>query len=206
MLIIGLTGGIASGKTLVSDTFADLGAPVVDADLLAREVVAIGSDGLQGLAHLFGEQIIETTDGSLNRTALRDIIFKDPQARKQVDALLHPKIRALSDERIQAHADAKHPYLIYAVPLLVETGQVERFDRVVVVDIPVSMQIQRLMSRDENTEDEARRIIESQASQEQRLAVADDVIDNSGTVESTLNQVAALHKQFTDKSGNAPKV
>lgn len=197
MLVIGLTGGIASGKTLVSDSFAELGAPIVDADLLAREVVAPGSDGLKGLVELFGEQIIEA-NGSLNRKSLRTLIFKDPSARKDVDALLHPMIRALSDERIQTHLNDHHPYLIYAVPLLVETKQMERFDRIVVVDVPVSMQMQRLMSRDNNTEAEAKRTVESQASQEQRLAVADDVIDNSGSIESTVKQVQALHEKFTN--------
>ena len=221
MHVIGLTGGIASGKTLVSDTFAELGAPVVDADLLAREVVAPGSQGLQALVELFGEKIITSSEkldtasdnenddassdpsgngnknGSLDRAALREIIFQDPDARKQVDALLHPMIRTLSDERIKLLTHGQHPYLIYAVPLLVETGQADRFDRIVVVDVPVSIQIQRLMARDDSNEDEARRIIESQASQAQRLAVANDVVDNSGTVEHTVEQVKALHKKFS---------
>lgn len=197
MLVVGLTGGIASGKTLVSDTFAELGAPIVDADLLAREVVAPGSAGLQGLVDLFGDEIIDPGPAAtLNRAALRGLIFENPAARKQVDTLLHPLIRTLSDQRIQSHASSRHPYLIYAIPLLVETGQAERYDRIVVVDVPVSMQIQRLMSRDNNTEDAARRIIDSQASQEQRLAIADEVIDNSGTKESTVSQVKALHQKF----------
>ena len=196
MLVVGLTGGIASGKTLVSDTFAELGAPIVDADLLAREVVAPGSEGLQGLIDLFGNEIIDPAAATLNRAALRSLIFKNPAARKQVDTLLHPLIRTLSDQRIQSYASSRHPYLIYAIPLLVETGQAERYDRIVVVDVPVSMQIQRLMSRDNNTEDAARRIIDSQASQEQRLAIADEVIDNSGTKESTVSQVKALHQKF----------
>ena len=199
MLVIGLTGGIASGKTLVSDTFASMGAPIVDADLLSREVVAPGSEGLQGLVDLFGGDIIDNSShGSLNRAALRNIIFKNPAAREQVDALLHPMIRRLSDERIQSHLSSDHPYLIYAVPLLVETGQVSRFDSIIVVDIPVSMQLERLISRDDTTEEQARRIIESQASREQRLAIANDVIDNSKTKEFTVSQIKALHQQFSE--------
>ena len=107
-------------------------------------------------------------------------------------------IRSLSDERIQSHLSSDHPYLIYAVPLLVETGQVSRFDSIIVVDIPVSMQLERLISRDDTTEEQARRIIESQASREQRLAIANDVIDNSKTKEFTVSQIKALHQQFSE--------
>ena len=199
MLVIGLTGGIASGKTLVSDTFAELGAPIVDADLLAREVVEPGSDGLNGLVELFGSDIIDQ-NAMLDRAALRTLIFNNPKAREKVDALLHPMIRALSEKRIHQLQENRHPYIIYAVPLLVETGQMERFDRIVVVDVPVSLQVQRLMSRDDSTEEQAKRIIKSQASQQQRLAVADEVVDNSGTIESTVSQVQALHEQFTNAS------
>ncbi len=199
MLVIGLTGGIASGKTLVSDSFAELGAPIVDADLIAREVVAPGSDGLQGLTQQFGNDILNES-GDLNRSVLRDIIFKDTSARKKVDALLHPLIRTVSEQRIAEHRMQKPAYVIHAIPLLVETGQSDRFNRIAVVDVPVSMQLMRLMSRDNTTAESAQRIIGSQASRDERLAVADDVIDNSGSIESTKAQVTALHEQYKNLS------
>ncbi len=197
MRLIGLTGGIASGKTLVSDRFAELGAPIVDADLLAREVVAPGSEGLAGLKALFSADILNA-EGALDRAALRQVIFQDPSARAQVDDLLHPLIRSLSEQRIDAHAVKNPPYLIHAIPLLVETGQTDRHDDIVVVDVPVSTQLSRLMERDGSTKEDAQRILNSQASREERLAVATFVIDNSGTVEQTIAQVNALHNKFTN--------
>lgn len=195
MRLIGLTGGIASGKTLVSDTFAELGAPIVDADLLAREAVALGSEGLAGLKTLFGADILDES-GALNRAALRQVIFQDPSARAQVDGLLHPLIRSLSEERLQAHAKKNPPYVIHAIPLLVETGQTDRHDEIVVVDVPVDIQLHRLMKRDNSTENDAQRILDSQASRDERLAVATHVIDNSGSIEQTVAQVKALHRVF----------
>jgi len=184
VLLIGLTGGIASGKTLVSDSFAELGVPIVDADLLAREAVQPGSNGLNGLIERFGERIL-ADDQSLDRGALRQIIFSDKAAREQV-----------SETRIEQLASEQHLYAIHAIPLLVETKQSERFDKIVVVDVPVSVQIDRLMSRDDTTAEGAVKIIESQASREDRLAIADHVIDNSGSVENTVSQVNALHEHF----------
>ncbi len=195
MRVVGLTGGIASGKTLVSDTFATLGAPIIDADLLAREVVAPNSDGLRGLIKLFGDNIL-SADGTLNRASLRSVIFKDMSAREQVDALLHPMIRALSEKRIKAQDELGKAYVVHAIPLLLETGQQNRYDAIVVVDVPVTLQIERLMARDDTNEADALRIINSQASREQRLAIATDVIDNSGTVEATVEQVHVLHTRF----------
>lgn len=196
MRLVGLTGGIASGKTLVSDAFAELGAPIVDADLIAREVVAPNSEGLKGLITLFGADI-QNKEGALDRKALRQVIFKDPAARAQVDGLLHPLIRSLSEQRIQEHAKQNPHYLIHAIPLLVETGQMDRHDEIVVVDVPVEMQVSRLMDRDNSSKEEAQRILDSQASRDERLAVATHVIDNSGSIENTIRQVQALHNVFT---------
>ena len=195
MRIVGLTGGIASGKTLVSDTFAKLGAPIVDADVLAREVVEPGSVGLTGLVDLFSEDIL-TRDDTLDRAELRFLIFNDDSARAQVDALLHPLIRNLSEVRIKEQAALGKSYVIHAIPLLVETDQQARYDSIVVVDVPVELQLQRLMARDDTSEADAQRIIESQATREQRLAVATDVIDNSGRVDTTIAQVEELHQRF----------
>ena len=195
MLLIGLTGGIASGKTLVSERFARNGAPVIDADLLAREVVRPGSEGLNALIAHFGTAIL-TPKGELDRAALRELIFVNPPDRQVVDGALHPRIRALSERRIDAARASGHAYAVYAVPLLVETGQVDRFDRVAVVDVPVAVQLARLMARDGGDEAQARAILAAQATREARLAVADDIIDNDGPIERTLARVDELHGRY----------
>lgn len=195
MLLVGLTGGIASGKTLVADCFTRLGVPVIDADALAREVVKPGSEGLNALVGHFSTSIL-TPDGELDRTALRHIVFANPSDRKFLDATLHPLIHQLSDARIADLQSEGHTYIIYAVPLLVETGQQARFDRIVLVDVPVSVQLNRLLQRDGSSADEATAILASQASREERLAIADDVIDNTGTVEETQAQVIQLHERY----------
>jgi len=192
VLLVGLTGGIASGKTLVSDKFASLGVPVIDADLLAREVVAKGSDGLNALTRHFTTAIL-APNGELDRAALRRIVFSNPNDREFLDKTLHPMIRSLSDSRIESCRQDGNPYAIYAVPLLVETNQQERFDKIIVVDVPVATQLSRLILRDHSDENEAKAILASQASREDRLAIADYVIDNSGLVEDTENTVETLH-------------
>lgn len=195
MFLVGLTGGIASGKSLVSDAFAKLGVPVIDADVLARDVVAPGSIGLQQLEQEFGASIL-TSDKELDRAALRDIIFSNPDHRKTVDGLLHPLIRERADQQIQDAADAGHPYAINAIPLLVETAQQARFDRVLVVDVPTQVQMTRLIQRDGGSKEKASAILDAQATRRERLAVADDVIDNSGSKEETLMRVAELHASY----------
>lgn len=195
MFLIGLTGGIASGKTLVSDTFKSLGVPVIDADVLARAAVEPDSDGLKQLSEHFGATIL-TKVGELDRAALRSLIFGDPAHRETVDSILHPIIRALSESHIEDAAKQGHAYAIYAVPLLVETTQQDRFDRILVVDIPVEVQLQRLQKRDGGTKEKAQAIIDAQATREQRLAIADDVIDNSGTQEAVRRHVAELHARY----------
>lgn len=197
MLLIGLTGGIASGKTLVSDFFTALSVPVIDADILAREVVAPGSEGLKKLIDYFSDGIL-TSNNQLDRKALREIIFKNPSDRKIVDGILHPLIRQRSEEGIARYRDQGAAYIIYAVPLLVETNQVSRFDRVLLVDVPVELQIERIVSRDNTTRDQAQAIISAQASREERIAIATDIISNDKSVDSVREHVMHLHKMYTD--------
>lgn len=195
MVIVGLTGGIASGKTLVSDTFKSLGIPIIDADILARVAVEPGSKGLNALSEHFGARIL-ASHGELDRAALRNLIFGNPDHRKTVDSILHPIIRKLADEQIDIAAKQDHPYAIYAVPLLAETGQQDRFDRIIVVDVSADTQLSRLISRDETTEAKAQAILDAQASRSARLAIADDVIDNSGTIDEVRTQVTQLHARY----------
>lgn len=202
MLLIGLTGGIASGKTLVSDYFSALGVPVIDADILAREIVEPGSKGLNKLIGYFTTTIL-TSNGELDRTALREIIFKNPTDRKIVDGFLHPLIRQRSDECIAQYRDQGAAYIIYAVPLLVETNQASRFDRVLLVDVPVGLQLERIMSRDNSTLEQAQAIIDAQASRRERQAVATDTIRNDSSIESVHEQVNALHETYLQLAKNS---
>lgn len=195
MLLIGLTGGIASGKTLVSDCFAELGATVLDADVLAREVVQPGSKGLNALIGYFTTAIL-TPKGELDRAALRRIVFSNPPDRAFLDKTLHPLIRELSDQRINEAREQRQAYLIYAVPLLLETDQQKRFDRIIVVDVPESLQLQRLALRDGGSIDVAKSILAVQAKREDRLKIADDIIDNTGNKEDIRRLVFLLHKKY----------
>lgn len=199
MLLIGLTGGIASGKTFVSDCFAKLGAVIIDADQLARDVVTPGSKGLNALIGHFGPTIL-TPEGILNRQQLRKLVFGNAENRAFVESTLHPLIRSLSEEKIENARKTAVSYSIYAVPLLVETNQQLRFDRIAVVDIPVELQIERLTQRDQSSIEQARKILDAQATREQRLVVADDVIDNSGTKADTRARVSQLHDLYAELS------
>ncbi len=192
MLKVGLTGGIASGKSLVADLFAEAGASLVDTDLIAREVVAPGEPGLAAIVDQFGEEVIDAR-GQLDRRHMRTLIFSSQTRRRQLEALLHPLIRTRTLAAIDA---ASGPYVIVVVPLLAETGFAELVDRVLVVDCDEATQTQRLMARDAHSADEARRMIASQASRAERLALADDVIDNNGDTESTRQQVLRLHNAY----------
>jgi dephospho-CoA kinase len=205
MLLIGLTGGIASGKSLVSGQFAELGVPVLDADVLAREVVQPGTAGLAALVDHFTPSIL-TPEGELDRRALRKIVFASPPERQFLDNTLHPLIRQLSDQRIEEARRKHYPYLVYAVPLLVETQQQNRFDRVLVVDVPESVQLERLVRRDNTSEEEARAILASQATRASRLAVADDVIDNNGSTEDLRHRVESLHRRYLELATNASTI
>ncbi|MAX43995.1 MAG: dephospho-CoA kinase [Alteromonadaceae bacterium] len=190
--LVGLTGGIGSGKTLVSDTFAQLGVDIVDADIIARDVVAPGSEGLSALVEHFGSGIVNAS-GELNRAALRERVFSNVEEKAWLNACLHPRIRRAMQ---QAAANVKSSYGILAVPLLIENDLTGMVDRVTVVDCPEDMQVARAMQRDGSRETIIRSIIASQATREQRLAVADDVIDNSLTPEHTCEQVKALHATY----------
>jgi len=189
---VGLTGGVACGKSTVSDLFAARGVPVIDADRIAREVVAAGTPLLQRLFDHFGPQI-RAADGSLDRSALRRVIFADPARRAELEALLHPAIRARTEELAR---EAAGPYQLHVVPLLVETGAAARFDRVLVVDCPESLQWQRLTARAGVSESEARAMIAAQASRAARLALADDVIVNDGAIAALGPKVDALHTSY----------
>jgi dephospho-CoA kinase len=196
---VGLTGGIASGKSTVARLFEALGVPVIDTDVLAREVVAPGQPLLAQIAARFGSGVL-TADGALDRAALRSVIFSDAAARADLERLTHPAIRALLEERSVA---AGGEYQIHAIPLLVETGGRDRVDRVLVVDCSEDLQIRRLQARDGSTLEQARAILAAQASRAARLAVADDVIENNGDLALLRDRVAALHLGYREQARQA---
>jgi len=200
-LRIGLTGGIASGKSTVTQRFAELGVPVIDADLAARNVVEPGKPGLDQVVQRFGPGVLEP-NGGLNRHGLRAVIFKDPALRQALDAILHPLIRA---DMEQQAATAKGPYLVMAIPLLIESGQArERVHRVLVVDADEATQMQRVQARDGSSAEQARAILASQASRAQRLAAADDVLPNTGTVADLRQAVDLLHEKYLHLAQTSP--
>ena len=200
VLRVGLTGGIASGKSTVSAAFTQLGVPVIDADEVAREVVAPGTPGLQAVVRRFGQQLLDPA-GALKRGALRALIFQDPQARHDLEAILHPLIRS----RMEALADATTgPYVVMAIPLLVEGGPSDRVDRILVVDADESAQVQRVQARDHVDDSQARAILAAQASRAQRLSVADDVLENRGTVAELRQAVEKLHGHYLQLAGARP--
>jgi dephospho-CoA kinase len=192
MFTVGLTGGIASGKSTVARLFAELGVPVVDADEIAREVVMPGEAALTKLVALFGEDILDT-QGHLNREAMRSMVFADDTKRSQLEAVLHP---AIGLRMAQAIAKAKGPYLILMVPLLVETGQHRLVNRVLVVDVPEQVQMARLMQRDGIDESQAQAMLAAQASRAQRLAQAHDVIHNDRSLAKLPEVVHELHAAY----------
>ena len=198
---VGLTGGIASGKSTVSNLFAGLGVPVIDTDRIAREVVAGGSPLLAELFERFGAAI-RAPDGELDRSALRRIVFAEPERRRELEALLHPAIRSRTEELAR---NAGGPYQLHVVPLLVETGSARRYARVLVVDCPESLQLQRLRARSQLSEAEAQAMLNAQASRGERLAAADDVICNDGPLEALPPLVAALHQRYLRLPAAAPR-
>jgi len=189
---VALTGGIACGKTTVANLFAALGVAIVDTDLLAREVVAPGSALLPKIVGHFGDQVLHK-DGSLDRAQLRERVFANPAERQWLESVTHPAIRELTDARCKT---ATGRYVIVAIPLLVETQGANRFERVLVVDCEPELQLARLQARDGMTRAQAGRILAAQASREQRLAVANDVIRNDGDMASLRDQVEKLHRQY----------
>lgn len=192
MLVVGLTGGIGSGKTAVSDRFARYGVPIIDTDLLARELVEPGQPALTEIATAFGLDCLDGA-GRLDRACLRERVFADASGRRRLEAILHPQIRALSRQRL---AQLTAPYSLLVIPLLAETGMTDWIDRVLVVDAPEAERLRRVMARDQTDEEQARRILAAQASREQRLALADEVVENSGDFAALDRQVSTLHQHY----------
>jgi dephospho-CoA kinase len=192
MFVVGLTGGIGSGKTAVSNRFAALGIDIVDADVVARVVVEPGTPALAQIREHFGADILQA-DGQLDRAKLRSVVFADAQAKRWLEQVLHPLIAAEVSRQLQAAAS---PYALFVSPLLIEAGQIDFCDRVVVVDAPEVAQLSRTTARDNNTEAQVKSIMGAQLSRNERLASASDVIDNSGSLEQLDQAVDALHHTF----------
>ncbi len=190
---IGLTGGIGSGKSMVADMLAAQGAAIIDTDLIAHQLTAPNGAAMPAIRAAFGDGFV-TADGALNRAAMREHVFSDPAARKRLEAILHPLIGAETEaaaRRAQGH------YLVFVVPLLVESGRwAERVDRVLVVDCPGAVQVERVMRRNHLSQQQVQAIMASQASRTQRLAAADDVIVNDADPASLAQRVASLHEAY----------
>jgi len=189
---IGLTGGIASGKTMVADFFSELGVPIIDTDVIARQVVEPGAAALDEIRDNFGDEVMQE-DGSLKRKALRKIVFAHTAKREQLEAILHPRIRA---ETMRQVAAVTQPYMIIVVPLLVESPMSALMDRVLVVDCSEETQLKRLLMRDGENVATAQRMIAAQASRADRLAIADDVIENNGDPGEARAQALVLHESY----------
>jgi dephospho-CoA kinase len=191
--VVGLTGGIGSGKSAAADEFARLGATVVDTDAIAHELTRAGGAAIPAVRREFGDDAIGA-DGAMDRAKVRARVFADPAAKKRLEAILHPMIRAESERRIGA---ATGPYVVHVVPLLVESRDYRKLvQRVLVVDCREEVQIARVQARSKLAADEVRAIIASQVPRAARLAAADDVIDNSGTIAALRKRVAALHERY----------
>jgi dephospho-CoA kinase len=193
MVRVGLTGGIASGKSLVAAELAARGATIIDADVLAREVVEPGTPALAAIIDRFGADVVQ--DGQLDRARLAQIVFADPLARRDLERIVHPAVRARAAELERAAGDAA--VVVHVIPLLVETGQQENFDLVVTVDADHETQVQRLMARNGFTRAEAEARIAAQASREERTLVADVVLDNTGSVTHLREQIDALWAELS---------
>ncbi len=196
---VGLTGGIASGKSTAGKFFGALGVPILDSDQIAREVVEPGQPPLEQLVQRFGQTIL-TADGHLDRPALRDIVFSDPKARADLEALTHPAIGAALQAR---SASAGGPYQILVIPLLVEKNLGSHVDRVLVIDCDETLQIRRLTARDGSTAQQAQAILNAQAARATRLKAADDVITNDADMSAVQSQVAALHARYLELAAPA---
>lgn len=192
MLIVGLTGGVGSGKTLAANFFAELGVPIIDTDLLAREVVEPNTPGYKELINHYGNSIL-CSDKTIDRKKLKDIIFHDAKERQWLENTLHPLIRELTKKRVEAVSE---PYCIIVIPLLAEKWPHPLINRVLVVDINPELQIKRLIERDHCTVELAQQMINAQATRDQRLALANDVIENNTDVESLKKQVNDLHHYY----------
>jgi dephospho-CoA kinase len=193
-LRIGLTGGIASGKSTVAECFVELGIPVINADQVARAVVAKGQPGLAAVVDRFGPSVLGP-DGELDRRALRNLIFSDTALRKALEQILHPLIQADMERRA---AKVTAPYLVMEIPLLIEGGKLDRVDRILVVDVDENTQLERVMARDSSSNAQARAILAAQASRADRLKAADDVLNNSGSVADLRRAVENLHARYLE--------
>jgi dephospho-CoA kinase len=192
-LVVGLTGGIGSGKSAAADAFGKLGATVVDTDAIAHELTGPGGAAMAEVRRLFGDEMVDAA-GAMDRKRMRELVFADAEKKRRLEALLHPMIRAESERRIAA---ARGPYVVHVVPLLMESpGYRERVGRVLVVDCPEALQISRVRQRSGLPEEQVRSIIASQIQRERRLAAADDVIDNSGSIAAMQQQVRRLHEKY----------
>ena len=196
--VLGLTGGIASGKSSAAREFAALGVPVIDLDEIARELLSPGSAALAEVFAHFGTAVRQSV-GSLDRRALRQIVFADPEARRVLEGMTHPAIRRLSDARI---AQQRGPYVIIVIPLLVESGDLKRYQRILVIDCPESLQLERLRQRDGSSAAQAQAMLAAQSPRAARLAAADDVIRNDADLAGLAAQVKALHAQYLKMAEN----
>ncbi len=197
MFIVGVTGGIGCGKSAVTDRFAALGVPVIDADRVARTVVEPGQPALVEIVEQFGAATLNA-DGTLNRAWLREAIFADPQAKTTLEQILHPRIRAEMHHQLEQFDTA---YAIFSIPLLFETGQDKHVNRILVVDCPPELQLSRVTRRDQTGEAQTKAIIASQIAREQRLAKADDIIDNSGSLDDLQEPIEQLHRKYLILAG-----
>jgi dephospho-CoA kinase len=201
-LVVGLTGGIGSGKSTVAELLASLGAAVVDTDVIAHELTGAGGAAMAAIAGAFGASIV-SPDGGLDRAAMRRLVFSDPSQKTRLEAILHPLIRRESEARCRCLASAA-PYVLLVVPLLVESGAYRQWvDRILVVDCDEALQVSRVMARSGLSRGEAQAIMASQATRAQRLAVADEVILNGGGREDLSLQVGALHRHYLELAAQA---
>ncbi len=194
---VALTGGIASGKTTVANLFAALGVPLIDTDVIARQVVEPGQPALADVVKAFGPGVLDA-GGHLDRRRMRELIFADPSARQRLEAILHPAIRA---EMERQSREANGPYQVLVIPLLTEGKRRDHVDRVLLVDVPEELQIERLMRRDGVTREQAAASLKAQATRAERLAMADDVVRNTGRVDDLREQVAELHAKYLALAG-----
>jgi dephospho-CoA kinase len=194
---VALTGGIASGKTTVADLFAALGVPVIDTDVIARHVVEPDQPALAQVVAEFGAEVLDAT-GRIDRRRMRERIFADPDAKRRLESILHPAIRA---EMARQSLAAQGPYQVLVIPLLTEGGSRDHVDRVLLVDVPEELQIQRLMMRDGVSHGQAQASLDAQATRAERLAMADDVVRNTGRVDELREAVAALDAKYRGLAG-----
>jgi dephospho-CoA kinase len=197
MLVVALTGGIGCGKSAVASHLESLNVPVIDADQLAHQLVKPGSPALLTIQNTFGGDLVDDS-GALNRSALRKIVFDDPEQRKRLEEILHPRIREAMEAWITQQTA---PYVVLVIPLLFETGQTDLADRVLVVDCEESLQIERVLQRDQLPQEQIRQIMASQVDRQTRLLGADDVIENNGSLEHLIEATERLHFDYLEMAG-----